>query len=499
MISEEVRVRFAPSPTGYVHVGSLRTALFNYLFAKKHNGKLIIRIEDTDRTRFVEGSIENLVKVLSDLGIDYDEGPMWGGDYGPYFQSERLDIYKKYCDELVEKGFAYYAFETPEELDEMRKMQQLEGRQTAYDRRARNLTPEEVRKNLKEGKPYVIRLKVPLNEEVKFDDIIKGTIKFETNQVDDQVLLKSDGFPTYHLANVVDDHLMEITHIIRGEEWITSVPKHILLYNAFGWEIPKMAHVPLLLNPDKSKLSKRQGDVAVEDYLRKGYLKEAFLNFIALLGWHPAHSNIEGEKHEKKDDKESKANEEIMSMEELIKNFSLERVQIAGAVFDLNKLNWMNNEYIKSYDLDNLLEISMPYFAGTELDLNDKEKLKFILSTIRVYLEKLSDIPGQTRVLEKDNITIPSEFKEIVYNENSKKVFEALIAKLQGINEITPDWFKNTLNEVGKETEVKGKNLFKPVRIALTGEEHGPELPNIATIYGKDKLIQFLQSASNPS
>lgn len=493
MISEEVRVRFAPSPTGYVHVGSLRTALFNYLFAKKNNGKFIIRIEDTDRARLVEGSIENLVKVLSDLGIDYDEGPIKGGDYGPYFQSERLHIYKKYCDELVEKGFAYYAFETAEELDEMRKMQQLEGRQTAYDRRARNLTPEEVKKNLEEGKPYVIRLKVPLNEEVKFDDIVKGTIKFETNQVDDQVLLKSDGFPTYHLANVVDDHLMKITHIIRGEEWVTSVPKHILLYNAFGWEIPQMAHLPLLLNPDKSKLSKRQGDVAVEDYITKGYLKEAFLNFIALLGWHPAH---EGEKHEKKDEK---SNEEIMSLDELINNFSLERVQIAGAVFDINKLNWMNNEYIKSYDLDKLFEISMPYFAGSELDLNDKEKLKFILSTIRVYLEKLSDIPGQVKIFEKKTITIPLEFKEIVFNENSKKVFEALITKLQGINEVTPDWFKNTLNEVEKETGVKGKNLFKPVRVALTGEGHGPELPNIATIYGKDKLIQFLQSASNPS
>lgn len=497
MISEEVRVRFAPSPTGYVHVGSLRTALFNYLFAKKNNGKLIIRVEDTDQTRLVEGSIENLVKVLADLGIDYDEGPGKEGEYGPYFQSERLDIYKKYCDELVEKGFAYYAFETSEELDEMRKMQQLEGRQTAYDRRARNLTAEEVKKNLEEGKPYVIRLKVPLNEEVKFDDIVKGTIKFESNQVDDQVLLKSDGFPTYHLANVVDDHLMKITHIIRGEEWITSVPKHILLYNAFGWEIPKMAHVPLLLNPDKSKLSKRQGDVAVEDYLQKGYLKEAFLNFIALLGWHPGQEEIN---HEKKDDqKDGHKNEEIMSLDDLIKNFSLERVQVAGAVFDVNKLNWMNNEYIKTYDLDKLMEISMPYFAGSELDLNDKEKLRLILSTIRVYLEKLTDIPGQVKIFEKKTIEIPLEFKEIVYNENSKKVFEALIGKLQEINEVKPDWFKNILNEVGKETGVKGKNLFKPVRIALTGEEHGPELPNIAAIYGKDKLIQFLQSATIPS
>lgn len=493
MISEEVRVRFAPSPTGFVHVGSLRTALFNYLFARKHNGKFIIRVEDTDRTRLVEGSIENLVKVLADLGIDYDEGPIKGGDYGPYSQSERLEIYKKYCDELVQKGFAYYAFETAEELDEMRKMQQLEGRQTTYNRRARNLTPEEVKKNLEEGKPYVIRLKVPLNEEVRFDDIVRGTIKFETNQVDDQVLLKSDGFPTYHLANVVDDHLMKITHIIRGEEWITSVPKHILLYNAFGWEIPQMAHVPLLLNPDKSKLSKRQGDVAVEDYTRKGYLKEAFLNFIALLGWHPSHEEVKHDKHD-----ESK-NEELMSLSELINNFSLERVQVAGAVFDINKLNWMNNEYIKSYDLDKLLDLSIPYFAGTSLDLNDREKLKLILNTIRVYLEKLDDIPGKVKIFEKDSITIPGEFKEIIYNENSKKVFEELTAKIQEINEVTPEWFKNTLNEIGKETGVKGKNLFKPVRVALTGEEHGPELPNIASIYGKEKLIKFLQSACNPS
>lgn len=492
MISEEVRVRFAPSPTGYVHVGSLRTALFNYLFARKNNGKFIIRVEDTDQTRLVEGSIENLVKVLSDLGIDYDEGPVWGGDYGPYFQSERLDIYKKYCDELVEKGFAYYAFETPEELDEMRKMQQLEGRQTAYDRRARNLTPEEVKKNLEDNKPYVIRLKVPLNEEVKFTDIVKGVIKFDSNQIDDQVLLKSDGFPTYHLANVVDDHLMKITHIIRGEEWITSIPKHILLYNAFGWEIPQMAHVPLLLNPDKSKLSKRQGDVAVEDYLRKGYLKEAFLNFIALLGWHPG-------KEEEQHKKEEHKNSEILSLNELINEFTLERVQSAGAVFDVNKLNWMNNEYIKSYDLNELLEISLPYLEGSGLDLEDTAKLKMILSTIRVYLEKLEDIPGKVRIFTKDNITIPSEFKEIVYSESSKIVFEALIAKLMEINEVTPDWFKNTLNEVGKETGVKGKNLFKPVRLALTGEEHGPELPNIAAIYGKDKLIKFLQSAIIPS
>ncbi|HCA41741.1 MAG TPA: glutamate--tRNA ligase, partial [Bacteroidetes bacterium] len=413
----EVRVRFAPSPTGYVHVGSLRTALFNYLFARHFNGKFIIRIEDTDRTRLVEGAVENLVEVLKNLGIDYDEGPIIGGDYGPYYQSERLDIYKKYCDELIQKGFAYYAFETPEELEEMKRLQQLEGKQTAYDRRARNLTQKEIDENLNSGKPYVVRLKVPLNEEIKFTDAVKGIIKFDSNQVDDQVLLKSDGFPTYHLANVVDDHLMKITHIIRGEEWITSVPKHIILYNAFGWEIPSMAHVPLLLNTDKSKLSKRQGDVAVEDFIKKGYLKEALINFVALLGWHP--SEKDG------------VSKEIFSINELIENFTIDRVQSSGAVFNLDKLNWMNNEYIKNYNLDELLNLSLPYFNNTGLDLNDKEKLKLILSAIRVYLDRLDQIPEKVKIFTKEKIEIPEEFKELVFNDSSKKVFEVLKNKIQ--------------------------------------------------------------------
>ncbi|MBE2256621.1 MAG: glutamate--tRNA ligase [Ignavibacteria bacterium] len=476
----EVRVRFAPSPTGYVHVGSLRTALFNYLFTRHFNGKFIIRIEDTDRTRLVEGAVENLVEVLKNLGIDYDEGPIIGGDYGPYYQSERLDIYKKYCDDLIQKGFAYYAFETPEELEEMKRLQQLEGKQTAYDRRARNLTQKEIDENLNSGKPYVVRLKVPLNEEIKFADAVKGIIKFDSNQVDDQVLLKSDGFPTYHLANVVDDHLMKITHIIRGEEWITSVPKHIILYNAFGWDIPNMAHVPLLLNTDKSKLSKRQGDVAVEDFIKKGYLKEALINFVALLGWHP--SEKDG------------VSKEIFSMNELIENFTIDRVQSSGAVFNLDKLNWMNNEYIKNYNLDELLNLSLPYFNNTGLDLNDKVKLKLILSAIRVYLDRLDQIPEKVKIFTKEKIEIPDEFKDLIYNESSKKVFEVLRNKIQSSEKINAEEFKNMLNESGKETGVKGKNLFKPVRIALTGEEHGPEMPVIAEIYGKEKLINILSS-----
>ncbi len=479
---ENVRVRFAPSPTGFVHIGSLRTALFNYLFARHHSGKNVLRIEDTDQTRKVEGAVDNLINNLGLLGIDFDEGPVQNGDYGPYYQSERLDIYKKYCNELIEKGAAYYAFDTPEELDEMRKLQQLEGRQTMYDRRARDLSEDEVKENLQKNKPYVIRLKVPLDEEIRFEDLIKGTIKIESNIIDDQILLKSDGFPTYHLANVIDDHLMQITHIIRGEEWITSVPKHILIYEALGWEIPRMAHVPLILNKDKTKLSKRQGDVAVEDYLKKGYLKEALINFIALLGWNPG----EGEE------------QEFFTMDELIKRFTLEKVQSSGAVFNIDKLNWMNNAYIKNYDLDKLTQLALPYLENTGFDITDISKVKNILSAIRVYLNKLDEIPEHLKIFTQEEVQLENDkLNEILNADTSKKVFKSLAKKFESLNELTADNYKITMSEVQSETGVKGKSLFKPVRIALTGSENGPELPAIAEILGKDKVIKFLKRWSD--
>ncbi|MDQ3194276.1 MAG: glutamate--tRNA ligase, partial [Bacteroidota bacterium] len=461
----------------FVHIGSLRTALFNYLFARLHNGKNILRIEDTDQSRKVDGAVENLTKNLHLLGIEFDEGPVQGGNYGPYYQSERLNIYKKYCDELVSKGSAYHAFDTPEEIDEMRKLQQLEGRQTMYDGRARDLSEEQIRENLKSGMPYVIRLKVPRDEEIRFDDLIKGTIKIDTNIIDDQILLKSDGFPTYHLANVVDDHLMNITHIIRGEEWVTSVPKHILIYRALGWKAPKMAHVPLILNKDKSKLSKRQGDVAVEDYLRKGYLKEALINFIALLGWNPG----EGEE------------QEFFDMNELVKRFTLEKVQSSGAVFNIEKLNWMNNHYIKNYNIDKLTQLASPYFEGSGIDTSDINNVKKILDAVRVYLNKLDEIPEQIRIFTQSEIT-PEDMKleTILKEDSSRKVFESLSNKLEALDQITTENYKTAVTEVQKETGIKGKLLYKPIRIALTGSENGPELPLIAEILGKEKIIKFL-------
>ncbi|MFW5701745.1 MAG: glutamate--tRNA ligase, partial [Bacteroidota bacterium] len=332
-----VRVRFAPSPTGYLHVGGLRTALYNYLFARHHGGKCILRIEDTDRTRYVENAVENLVSSLNWAGVEFDEGPMQGGEYGPYVQSERTEIYRKHAFELIEKRAAYYAFDTAEELDQMRQ-EQKGAPAIRYDRnKMRNqftLGIEEASRLIENGEPYVVRMVIP-DELIEFDDIIRGKVKVHGRDIDDQILLKSDGFPTYHLANVVDDHMMGITHVIRGEEWLPSTPKHVALYDSFGWERPQFAHLPLLLNKDKTKLSKRTGSVAVEDFARK-YIRDAFVNFVALLGWNPT------------------ADREIFSIDELIESFNLEKVNKGGAVFDVQKLDWMNGQYLRQMPADEL-------------------------------------------------------------------------------------------------------------------------------------------------
>ena len=331
-----VRVRFAPSPTGYLHVGGLRTALYNYLFAKKHGGVFILRIEDTDRNRFVDGALESLIRSLENLGLHHDEGPYLDGDtivergdHGPYIQSKRLDMYRHYADELLANGHAYHCFCTSERLEKLRADQTALKQAPRYDKQCLSLSKDEVKRRIEAGEPYVIRLDVAFERgEIVFHDLVRGQVKIHAKDIDDQVLMKSDGFPTYHLANVVDDHLMEISHVIRGEEWLPSTPKHILLYEAFGWEQPEFAHLPLLLNPDKSKLSKRQGDVAVEDYLRKGYLKEALINFVALLGWNPGQGSTQ----------------EVFSLEELTFAFDINHVHKAGAVFDLRKLDWLDRK-----------------------------------------------------------------------------------------------------------------------------------------------------------
>ncbi len=476
---ENIRVRFAPSPTGYLHVGGLRTALFNYLFARKNKGTFVLRIEDTDRSRYVEGAVENLIDTLKWAGLDYDEGPEIGGDYGPYFQSERLDIYHKYAKELVEKGFAYYAFDTPERLQKLREEQLAKKLQPKYDKRDLNLSKEEVEKKLADGEPYVIRLNVPQGEKVTVRDEIRGTIEFNTDIIDDQILIKSDGYPTYHLANVVDDHLMKITHVIRGEEWLPSTPKHVLLYKYLGWDTPVFAHLPLLLNPDKTKLSKRQGDVAVEDYRAKGYLKEALINFVALLGWNAG------------DDKE------FYLMDELIEKFSLEDVNKAGAVFNIEKLNWLNGEHIRYKSPEELLPMVKKEFQNSEyanLNFTDEH----LILIIKAMHERVTFV--------REFITAcpyfyepPQDYDEAVIKKRWKpdtpEHLKALLEEFKKLDNPTKEDYEQTLRATAEKLGIGAGKLIHPVRLALSGVGKGPGVFDLIFILGKDEVIERIETA----
>jgi glutamyl-tRNA synthetase len=477
MSSNTVRVRFAPSPTGYLHVGGLRTALFNYLFAKHNNGTFILRIEDTDQNRFVEGALENLISTLKRMGLYYDEGVDAGGNHGPYIQSERKDLYRKYANELIERGKAYYCFCPPERLEEVRQKQIAEKRPPMYDRHCRDLTPDEVKEKLDQGIPHVIRMKIPLLGDVNFADLIRGEVSFSCKILDDQVLVKSDGFPTYHLANVVDDHLMEITHIIRGEEWLPSTPKHVLLYKAFDWEAPVFAHLPLLLNPDRTKLSKRQGDVAVEDYLAKGYLPAAIINFVALLGWNPG------------------TEKETFSLQDLVDAFSVDRVQKAGAVFDISKLNWMNAHYLKTLSDKELTDLCIPFMKEKGYDVSNYDKTLKIVIAVRTHLNYIAEINNYVDIFFRESVVFENnEAQEMTKTETSQKVYQALLDIIKSEPAIGKDNFKGIIKKVQEQTGIKGKDLFMPVRIALTGQTHGPEMPLIADVFGKEECFKRLSS-----
>jgi len=382
-----VVTRFPPSPTGFLHVGSLRTALYNYLFARHHGGRFILRVEDTDRSRYVDGAVESLIRTMNVMGLDYDEGPtlvdgeiVEVGERGPYVQSNRTDIYKKYSKQLLDQGDAYHCFCSSERLTQLRDQQRLAKLPTKYDRTCSGLDKADVDARLEANEPFVIRLKVSEGP-IMFKDEVRGAITIDGSEVDDQVLMKTDGFPTYHLAVVVDDHLMGVTHVIRGEEWISSVPKHVLLYQKLGFPLPAFAHLPLILNPDKSKLSKRQGDVAVEDFLGKGYLPEALINFVALLGFNPS-----GDK-------------EIYSVKDLQDAFDLGGVNKSGAVFDIEKLNWMNGQYIKALEPSELLKRVRPYSPDVDEVLLgkilavEKDRLSF-LSQITEHLAMYTQAPS---------------------------------------------------------------------------------------------------------
>jgi glutamyl-tRNA synthetase len=471
-----VRVRFAPSPTGYLHVGGLRTALYNYLFAKHHGGKCILRIEDTDRTRLVENATEMLIDSLSWAGINFDEGPVQGGDCGPYIQSQRFDLYREYCNKLIDSGAAYYAFDNAEEIDAMRDRLQKAGLNPKYDRTTMKnhytLGEEETKKLLAENVPHVVRLKVPMEEDIRFTDIIRGDVSINGREVDDQVLLKSDGFPTYHLANVIDDYSMKITHVIRGEEWLTSTPKHVLLYDAFGWERPQFAHLPLLLNKDKSKLSKRQGDVAVEDYRAKGYFKDTIVNFVALLGWNPT------------------ADREIYTLDELISSFSLEKVNKGGAVFDIQKLEWMNAQYLKALDPDYLAQEFMPMLEEAGINGISNEYAAKCITLFKERLHFLSELIPNARFLFEN----PTEFEEAYLEKHWKENTMDIVMPLVNILKNEEDYSHQNLHDKTKEyvesAGLKLKDVIHPLRLMITGRSVGAGMFETMEIVGREKCIQ---------
>jgi glutamyl-tRNA synthetase len=489
MAGQRVRTRFAPSPTGYLHVGGLRTALYNYLFAKKMNGDFVIRIEDTDQSRKVEDAEKNLIGTLEWAGIIPDESPVHGGNYGPYVQSQRLSIYRDYCTRLLEDRNAYYCFSTAEELEENRQLQLKQGQQPKYNRKwlpeemGGNMPESEIKKKLEEGAPYVVRMKVPDYISVWFEDLIRGPIEFDSATIDDQVLMKSDGFPTYHFASVIDDHLMEFTHIIRGEEWLPSMPKHLLLYEFFGWEPPRFAHLPLLLNPDRSKLSKRQGDVAVEDYIRKGYSNEAIVNFVALLGWN------EGEGSE----------QEVFSMNELIQKFSLERVGRAGAVFNVEKLGWLEKQYIKSRPSDRIVSSVKPLLVE-ELRKRPAEMPEERI-TSDAYLAKVVELMRERVNFEHEFVT----FSDYFFFEPETYEAEAILkrwspdtpALLTGFAEVigasedfSAEAIEAALKEFVAPRGLKPATLIHPLRIVTSGVSFGPSLYHMLEVLGKETVLR---------
>ncbi len=502
MTDRKVRVRFAPSPTGPLHIGGVRTALFNYLFAKKHGGDFILRIEDTDQTRFVEGAESYINESLEWLGLTVDEGVIQGGEYGPYKQSERRDIYIKYADQLISEGWAYYAFDTPEELEALREKAEAEKTKFSYDMKTRmglrnslSLPAEEIEKLKNDGVPYVVRFKMPEDVEVSAVDMIRGEVKFNTAILDDKVIFKSDGLPTYHLANVVDDYLMKITHVIRGEEWLPSMPLHIMLYKALGWEEvrPEFAHLPLILKPTgKGKLSKRDGDKAgfpvfplewkspegevASGYRESGYVSEAVVNLLALLGWNPG------------------TEQEIFSTEELVSAFSIERVNKSGARFDPEKAKWFNHQYLINTSNEKLAE-SFKKELDAKGVIADSELIVKVVGLVKERINFVSDLWEQSSFF----FVVPTEYDPKVVKKRWKGDVPAFMSELAGVLENVDNWVADEI-KAAISAQIEAKELgfglvMNAFRLALVGGGFGPDLMLIAELLGKEDVISRINKA----
>lgn len=481
-----VRVRFAPSPTGFLHIGGLRTALYNYLFARHNKGTFVLRIEDTDEARYVQGAEEDIIKSLEWAGMTIDEGPHAPNTYGPYRQSERKSMYHTYATELIENGWAYYAFDTTDEIEEMRERLKVAGNPSPkYDSITRQsmknsltLPQNEVLKRLDAGAPYVVRLKVPRRETVKFEDLIRGIVSFDTAGLDDQVLLKSDGMPTYHLANVVDDHTMAITHVIRGEEWLSSAPKHILLYKAFGWEPPTMAHLPLIMSPSGGKLSKRKAEsegipVNTKDYILGNYEPDALINFLAYLGWSPGDDS------------------EIHTLEELSELFSLDRVSKGGAVFNHKKLMWYNEHYLRATSIDTLIPKVKILMEQAGYNTKSDDYLKQVIGLLHERVARVDEFVGMGSFF----FSAPTEYDVNAlkkWKAESGEMVEAYKSKVQKLanDEFKARNLKLALEQVVAEKEVGFGKVMMPVRIATTGQGFGPDLFSALALVGKEDVLR---------
>lgn len=483
----KIRTRFAPSPTGYLHIGGLRTALFALLIARSQNGKLIFRLEDTDQKRLVKDAADKLIKTLDWAGIKFDEGPHLGGEYGPYVQSERREIYKKYCTELIDKKKAYYCFCTEDRLMKIRKKQQQEKKPPRYDRCCRNLSEEQIADKIKAGIPYVVRQKMPLTGTVKVFDELRGEIVFRADELEDHVLIKSNGMPTYQFAVVVDDHLMEISHVVRGEEWIPSFPKNALLYRFFGWSEPKFIHLPLILNKNGGKLSKRKGDASVEDFIKKGYLAEALINFTALLGWHP------------------KGDKEIFGLEELFKKFKISNMGVSSAVFDIAKLDFFNSYYIRQKNVDDLTDLCWPYLQdnitkSSSRHKQSKEFAKKAIKTEQERMKQLSEIGDLTEFyyvdkLDLDSAMLPWKKTTTQATKDNLLTILEIVHKIPDKN-WTNDSIEDSIITYLQAAKLKIGEYLWPMRVALTGRRASPGPFEVAEVLGKQETIERIKDAA---
>ncbi len=469
----EVRTRFAPSPTGYMHVGNLRTALYTYLIAKQNDGKFILRIEDTDQERYVEGAVDLIYRTMKETGMNWDEGPDVGGDYGPYIQSERRGLYMDYAKELVEKGAAYYCFCDKERLDELKLIHSISKVPHKYDGHCRNLSKEEIEEKLAAGIPFVIRQKIPTEGTTTFVDEVYGEITVDNSELDDQILVKTDGLPTYNFANVVDDHLMNITHVVRGKEYLSSTPKYNLLYEAFGWEIPKYIHCAPVMKDAQNKLSKRNGDASYEDLIKKGYLKDAVLNYIALLGWAP------------------KSEQEKFSLEELIKEFDVAGISKSPAIFDNEKLAWLNGEYIKALPAEDFLAMAMPFIRETvKREDIDFKALAALLQGRTQILNEIPEMVDFMDTLPDYDIALYTHKKMKTNPENSLESLKAILPVLEEVADWTQENIHTALFDLIAKLEVKNGLILWPLRTALSGKQFTPGGGvELAYLLGKEETI----------